>query len=155
MAWSVFLSFAALCALLNAEPVCSCVRATPGTPLAGTFSLTSYDAVFEGQVIERFTPRGLPTDDSTDRYQAWSEVRATVVVGRRWKGAPPDTVFVRTSISTTMCGFEFTPDRRFLIFAHLYEGRLYTTKCSPSTIWGPHAEELVRVLDPPKPEPTR
>jgi hypothetical protein len=107
-------------------------------PNPRTALLEAVDAVFDGDVVRWSTVTGN------------DEVEVAIVVRRRWKGAPTDTVVVRTSLHSTMCGFDFERSGRYLVFAFVNaSGRLMTTKCSSSTAWGSGAERLVALLGPP------
>ena len=129
---------------------CTCVLGQAAEPPNRRAAyLDSFDAVFEGDVIAWTSETRSSPIDSTRSWH-FHEAVVSIAVRRRWKGAPSDTVVVRTALDTAACGFYFGRSGRYLVFATAAPGvGLVTTKCSPSMGWGDHAERLAEVLGPP------
>ena len=131
-------------------PPCSCIL-SPGFTNRETAAATisAFSAIFEGTVVRIF----FATDSVEFRYgngnavtgHRTNDLVVTVAVTRRWKGAQGDTITVRTSASTTMCGADFDLGETYLIFArspdvkYIGAGKaahvgqvVHTSKCSPT-----------------------
>lgn len=141
-----------LCSPLPRALPCTCI---PGPPLrtqdAVRKAATSFDEIFEGRVLHVADVPDSAVSSAGGGPLRWVNLRATVVVQRRWKGASADTVTFTTPQSATMCGLEFATGDRVLIFAaHDSAARLTTSKCSPSLVWSPEAARLAQLLGPPR-----
>jgi hypothetical protein len=120
-------------------------------------------AVFEGRVVDvQFKRDSLPPNSErnpTERWLRYEELVARVVVGRRWKGVPPDTTLVHTAWQGTMCGADLVEGKRYLLFASSaeYSGlgeeaaatattRLSTSSCSLTRPWDAEGRRLAGLL---------
>ena len=93
---------------------CSCVG---GIPLCETFWKTS--AVFVGQVTS-ITPSD-PVD-KTKPSGLFARRRVRFTVEKTYRGDVAHEAEVLTGIGGGDCGFHFIPGRKYLVFAHAFEG---------------------------------
>ena len=133
---------------------CSCIGG-PGFTSSANAAATAatFDAVFEGRVVSMRIE-----DDSTSPKTVFGyrdqHVVVTISIGQRWRGAAADTIVVRTTPITTMCGFTFKVDERFLVFARNYKDRPYVDKCSPTAAWSAEAARAATLLGRPNGPPS-
>ena len=153
MTWVELLLAGSLCASRTPAPACSCLLGPPlTTRRAVAETVAAFDAVFEGVVVASTVELDSAVRGPGEPPYRWRELRATVAVSRRWKGAPADTVVVTTPLQGTMCGVDFAEGGRYLIFASDDGPRgLGTTSCTPTVAWGREAKRLSRLLGPPAP----
>ena len=60
-------------------------------------------------------------DDSMaarDSTMSWDVLLVTVVVRQRWRGAPIDTLVLRTSSQSSMCGVDFSVGGSYFVLAN-------------------------------------
>ena len=155
----------------DARPACTCApggRLAARTDVAAT--VDAFAAVFEGAVIRTVYRDGsLPTigqrgERGTVRVQ---QLEVTFAVDRQWKGAPANTVTVRTPAFTESCGARFDQGHSYLVFAATLDDTgispapparareaVYTTKCSPTMAVGAESLQIESLLGPPS-APTR
>jgi hypothetical protein len=110
---------------------CSCVEPPP--PLA---ALAQATAVFEARVSR------METDTARLR------TTAHLIVIRQWKGNLPEDVTVTTASQGSLCGFTFTPDTRYLLYAEgTGPNALSVSLCSRSRPMEQAGEDLAALLD--------
>ena len=116
---------------VSGRPVCTCLPRA--LPLADLVSLAVEDAeaVFSGRVV-----RVKETSfEDAQRGVPWDEIRVHVRVTERWKGVSPDTVVVRTSSQSSMCGVDMEEGDGYLIYAwHARSGDFFTHSCSRTAL---------------------
>jgi hypothetical protein len=105
----------------------------PGTPAEES---TKSTAVFAGKVIGLNMPIGLVIR-STDL------VRVTFQVYTVWKGPVHDTLVVTTARGGASCGYPFSRDSEYLVYARGTESFLETGICSRTRLLSAAGEDLV------------
>jgi hypothetical protein len=106
--------------LVDAPRLLACSCALPGSPAA---ELAQATAVFAGVVTEVETPAGsvLRGDDP---------VTVTFQVAQVWKGPRRQTLTVTTASDSAACGYNFTVDEAYLVYAHGATDALSVSLCS-------------------------
>ena len=104
-----------LVTLLDPLSATACSCEFPGPPL---IELQNNAAVFTGKVV------------SISLDSASLELRVEVEVYGYWKGVVSSPVTIYTDISGAACGYAFSVDSSYLIYAVLYGDVLYTSICS-------------------------
>lgn len=130
--WIVLVAVAA--ALFVANPRCAyaCSCLPPGPPRD---ALATSDAVFAGKVVKLSAPLG-------DAVNSVDPVSVTFEVSQSWKGAPAQTVVVKTASSSASCGFNFEQGREYLVYAETADGELQAGLCSRTQALATAAEDL-------------
>ena len=113
---------------------CSCVG---GIPLCETFWKTS--AVFVGEVAS-ITPTA--PADPTQPSGLFARRRVRFTVEKTYRGDVGREVEVFTGMGGGDCGFNFIRGRKYLVFAHAFEGRMTTGICSPTRLLADADEAL-------------
>lgn len=113
--------------LLNSAPTvsyaCSCVE--PG-PVEGELELSS--VVFSGKVIEmKDVNKNNLSQSSVD------PIAIVFEVDESWKGLNQTQVLVYTARDSASCGYEFTLNEDYLVFAQETDGELRVGLCSGTT----------------------
>lgn len=112
--------------LLGVEATLACSCAPPQNPSA---ELKRASAVFAGKVIE--IKRQRPERGQKHPGDLFREVGVLFEVGKVWKGIDTDTVVVFTSAHSASCGYRFSIDKSYLIYAYANDdGKLETGICS-------------------------
>jgi hypothetical protein len=95
---------------------CSCSVLTPAD------AYQQADAVFEGRVVEVRAPA------AEGGHGASRSVRLQVV--RAWKGITDEQVEVATPVGSTACGYDFSTDQSYFVYAANRDGKLSVSLCS-------------------------
>ncbi|BDH62463.1 hypothetical protein MTP04_25930 [Lysinibacillus sp. PLM2] len=99
---------------------CSC--AAPGTP---TEELNRSTAVFSGEVIKIVDPnKDADIQSSADLLEVQLKVKET------WKGVDETVVTLYTARESASCGFNFTLNEEYLVYANKSEDALQVNICS-------------------------
>lgn len=122
--------------VLNFSPktsyACSCVE-------SGTVKeeWTQSSAVFSGKVIEI-------VDKKKNRLiQSSADLMAVLIeVEESWKGMRQNQVVVYTERNSASCGFEFTINNRYLVYANENDGKLKVSLCSRTALLSLATEDL-------------
>ena len=80
-------------------------------------------AVFSGKVIKIERP-------VASKSTPFASVKVYFKVIKSWKGITTDNVIISTSQSSNACGFQFTVDEQYLVYAGRLEKQLYTSICT-------------------------
>ncbi|MFZ3579608.1 hypothetical protein [Virgibacillus sp. DJP39] len=112
---------------------CSC--AEPGTV---TEEVNRNGAVFSGRVIKQSEDVGLFRSSA-------DPVSVLFNVDNSWKGVNQTQVIVETESSSASCGYEFTANEKYLVYASDRNGELHASLCS-RTIALTDAESDLEVL---------
>ena len=95
---------------------CSCMQAS--VPEAYEAAV----AVFEGHVLE------LQTVEPSPSAPGYRSVRMQVV--RAWKGVESEEVVITTPLDSAGCGYDFSVDQSYLVYAAAQGGGLQVSLCS-------------------------
>ena len=107
-------ALAAVAALAPARAhACSCM------PQAQRDAYEQSVAVFEGHVLEQSPP---PADQT-------GQVTVRMKVVRAWKGIESEHAEVVTAANSATCGYAFTVDQSYLVYATTLEGKLHVNLC--------------------------
>ncbi|KGR90458.1 hypothetical protein CD30_11645 [Ureibacillus massiliensis 4400831 = CIP 108448 = CCUG 49529] len=99
---------------------CSC--AAPGSP---TEELNMSTAVFSGKVIKIVDPnKDAEIQSSADLLEVQLKVKET------WKGVDETIVTLYTARESASCGFNFTLNEEYLVYANKSDGALHVNLCS-------------------------
>ncbi len=123
----------ALAAVLRVEQSYACDCSPPDSPRV---ALESSAAVFIGRVVE------LQLDSMRYLY------RATFQVSGYWKGGTAPTITILTQSQESACGYAFTYDSAYLVYAFLWYDSLYTGICSRTVILSQAAYDLSELGSP-------
>ena len=119
--------------LLAARPAraCSCMEIGPEK------AIEQSDAIFEGRVV------GVAPAQQGDIGP--SDVQVVLRVVRAWKGVGQDQeqIEVRTAGNSAACGYDFEPDRSYLVYANEgSDGTLRVSLCSRTQLIEQAGEDL-------------
>lgn len=131
--------------VLNFSPktsyACSCVE--PGTVKE---ELTRSSAVFSGKVID------IVDKKKNSLVQSSADLIAVLIeVEESWKGIRQNQVVVYTERSSASCGFEFTINNRYLVYANVNDGKLKASLCSRTTLLSLANEDIDELGEGEKP----
>ena len=145
---SILLCVALLCALVpvtGQAVACSCAG-IPGPDTAAIFA----DAVFSGTVLDEGSVGERGGRGRKQRLGTGYRVFG-VLVADVWKGAIPDTVFVRTAEQESACGYPVREGGKYLLFARGEGDELRTGLCSGNARLG-ELRDAWATLGPPPPD---
>lgn len=111
---------------------CSCVP-----PESPEKELVRSTAVFSGKVID--------IQDRSANFPAKSDADPLLVrfeVDKTWKGVTQSQVLVSTAGEYTSCGFEFTENNEYLVYAMEVDGELNVTLCSRTSLLSSATEDI-------------
>lgn len=150
----IALAFVVAVAVLTASEAAAC---SCGGPKSALDSLLQYDDVFvgrvksvrrtwplvvtlskamAGQVFQWFGGRGFEPTDS-------DAVRVTVEVSETFKGSAASTVRIRTGFGGGDCGYDFSVDETYLMYASRSEQNVLTVSiCSRTGVTRERVEDL-------------
>lgn len=115
---------------------CSCVL--PGTPEE---ELEESTAVFSGKVVEMIDK------DKNNLIQSSADPIAVVLeVEETWKGMDKSEVVVHTKRSSASCGYEFSLNKDYIVYANEGDGGLHVSLCSRTALLS-GADEDLKALD--------
>ncbi|WP_342598344.1 hypothetical protein MHB48_12260 [Psychrobacillus sp. FSL H8-0483] len=122
-----FLFMMAFLCMFNYSPInsfaCSCMQ--PDTAQA---ELDRSAAVFSGKVVDMVdVNKNNSIQSSADPIAVLFEVKET------WKGLDQTQVIIYTERDSASCGYEFTLDQQYLVYANETDGELRTGLCSRTT----------------------
>jgi len=118
--------------LTNITPAFACSCTPPVSPKE---SLRNSTAVFAGKVIDIDIP-GWMMISSAD------PVRITFEVSSVWKGGGYKTIMVETARSEASCGYSFTKDEEYLVYARGEEADLKVGLCGRTKLLADADEDL-------------
>ncbi len=116
---------------------CSCIPPVPPRQALG-----QADAVFAGRVVS-VTERA----EEDPGHPGGPHLEVRIVPVRRWKGALPDTVTVRTANNSAACGFAFERGAEYLVYA-AGEDALRASLCSRTRLLADAGEDLAALGAP-------
>jgi len=126
---------------------CTCGEVWTITPE----TMTIYDAVFEGQVLQIRLVERPEFPDKPNRWRA-STLHVTFRVSRSWKGVEQPTIDVTTADNDAACGYPFQVQRTYLVFANGdVPDALRVSNCSVTHQLLPH-DPALSVLGEPRHE---
>jgi hypothetical protein len=110
--------------LLNFSPntsyACSCVAPGPVER-----ELKESDAVFSGKVVN------IVDENKSKLIKSSADpIAVTFEVEESWKGKIQKQVTVYTAYSSASCGFDFTLNQKYLVYAYEHDGTLKVFLCS-------------------------
>lgn len=120
-----------------ASPRCSCIP-----PAAPREALGQADAVFAGRVVSVTERR-----EEDPGHPGGPHLEVRIVPQRRWKGAPTDTVVVRTADNSAACGYPFEAGGEYLVYA-AGEDALRVVSCSRTRLLAQAGEDLAALGAP-------
>lgn len=114
---------------------CSCAMSQPPEE-----SLEAADAVFAGTVTDIADPfqPGSYHSTAADRH-------VTFNVSEVWKGPDYESIVVSTAVSSASCGYSFSEDEDYLVYARGAEDELSVSLCSRTAVLD-EAEEDIAAL---------
>ena len=125
--------------LLNYSPItshaCSCFE-------TGTVSeeLARSAAVFSGEVVDMLDKnKGNLTQSSGDPIAVLFEVEES------WKGINQTQVIVYTARDSTSCGYEFSLNNKYLVYAHESNGELKADICTRTTLLSSAEQDIAEL----------
>ncbi len=138
-----FKAFLGVCVFLfgvEATLACSCAP-----PQSASQELKRATAVFAGKVFEiKRQEREKGKKHPGDQFR---EVEVRFDVSRVWKGIDKDTAVVFTSSHSASCGYRFSKDKTYIVYAYANkDGKLETGICSRTKPLD-EAEDEIRELD--------
>ncbi|UOQ92206.1 hypothetical protein MUO14_17185 [Halobacillus shinanisalinarum] len=111
---------------------CSCVL--PGTPEE---ELEESMAVFSGKVVKIMDKnKNNLIQSSTDPIAVVLEVEET------WKGMDKSEVVVHTERSSASCGYEFSLNKDYIVYANERDGGLHVSLCSRTALLSEADEDI-------------
>lgn len=127
---------------LGVETTLACSCAPPQSPAA---ELKKASAVFAGKVIEiKRQQREKGPKHPGDLFR---EIEVRLEVSKAWKGIDKDIAVVFTPAHSASCGYRFSKDKTYLVYAYENkEGKLETGICSRTKRLD-DAEEETKELD--------
>jgi hypothetical protein len=126
---TLVLTVAMLAAILGgASTASACTCISPGPPCQAFWKA---EAVFDA-TVDRIEPTTRRHDYGDNRLVTLREYLVHLSVSQSWKGPATAPLEIVTADSGGMCGYEFKPGKRYLIFAHKrpLDGRWITSICS-------------------------
>lgn len=103
---------------VNSVSACSCI--SPASPQE---SLEQSTAVFAGEVIDIDIPSGKVMSSS-------DPVTVTFDVSKTWKGPDYNTLVLTTSRDEASCGYSFTQNKEYIVYAYGDDNNLSTSICN-------------------------
>lgn len=132
--WMIVFSVVLL--ILNFNPsysqACSCAEPAPVEE-----ELERKTAVFSGKVTDISIPN--------NRSSTWSSadpVNVTLEVFEVWKGEVEETVTIQTVRDEASCGYHFSQDKEYIVFAYGSPDKLQTGLCERTKLLRGASEEL-------------
>jgi hypothetical protein len=125
----------------NTSYACSCVE-------SGTVKeeWTRSSAVFSGKVID------IVDKKKNSLIQSSADLIAVLIeVEESWKGNRQNQVVVYTERSSASCGFEFTINNKYLVYANENDGKLKVSLCSRTTLLSLANEDIDELGEGEKP----
>jgi hypothetical protein len=121
---------------------CTCLIADLPLTEAVQVAVQFAKAVFSGRVL-----RIEPTPEVERRLEPWDEIRVRIIVDERWKGTLGDTVVVRASSHSSMCGADLQEGERYVVYADTTDaGALFTSRCHRTAPLGRVSRKELRLL---------
>jgi predicted transcriptional regulator of viral defense system len=100
------------------------------------------EAVFIGRVIEAKEVK-VPTGKSDGSFDYQMEVR--LKVERGLKGIEGTEAILYTGSRCCECGFGFSENEKYLVYAYMFEGRLRTDYCTATKTFATAAKDLKEI----------
>jgi hypothetical protein len=124
-AFLLLIGAAALLAAASSAFACTCMV---GAPVCQTYWTAG--AVFDA-TVERIDPTSR-TEDMGGREVTFTEKIVHLKIRQAWKGVDADSIDVITAAQGGMCGYDFKPGKRYLVFAErrTADGRWAVSSCS-------------------------
>ncbi len=120
---------------------CSCVESGPVQE-----ELERSSAVFSGEVIE------IVDKNKNNSMQSSADAIAVLFeVEESWKGVNQTEVVIYTERSSASCGFEFTLNNNYLVYANEMGGDLKVSLCSRTALLSSATEDLEELGESERP----
>jgi len=113
------------CASAESSYACSCIAslAPVKEQIQGAFS--SADAVFSGEVV-KITESPADKDTLIVKFK----------IAKLWKGKAQPEITIKTAKESAMCGYSFTAEQKYIVYAYGVGDALFTDNCSRTTTLG-------------------